>query len=123
MESVLFVYINYISSIVYHNEKERADLLLGAFHYFYSRQIPINNAYVNALGIKFNVAINKLTCQLHTKTRVIDPMALEMKLFLALNAPITTKVVCFPSQLKFLRSLYGKQCGPRPDCSYKSSLF
>ena len=22
-----------------------------------------------------------------------------------------------------LRSLYGKQCGPRSDCSYRSSLF
>ena len=42
---------------------------------------------------------------------------------LALNAPITTKVVCFSRLLKCLRSLYGKQCGPRPDCSYRSSLF
>ena len=25
--------------------------------------------------------------------------------------------------LKCLRSLYGKQCGPRSDCSYSSSLF
>ena len=25
--------------------------------------------------------------------------------------------------LKYLRSIYGKQCGPRSDCSYKSSLF
>ena len=25
--------------------------------------------------------------------------------------------------LKCLRSLYGKQCGPRSDCSYRSSLF
>ena len=40
-----------------------------------------------------------------------------------LNAPIATKVVCFSRLLKSLRSLYGKQCGPRPDCSYRSSLF
>ena len=36
---------------------------------------------------------------------------------LTLKAPITTKVVCFPRLLKCLRSLYGKQCGPRSDCS------
>ena len=42
---------------------------------------------------------------------------------LTLNAPITTKVVCFSRLLKCLRSLYGKQCGPRSDCSYRSSLF
>ena len=40
-----------------------------------------------------------------------------------LNAPMATKVVCFSRLLKCLRSLYGKQCGPRSDCSYRSSLF
>ena len=44
-------------------------------------------------------------------------------LSLTLNAPMATKVVCFSHLLKCLRSLYGKQCGPRPDCSYRSSLF
>ena len=33
------------------------------------------------------------------------------------------QVVCFSRLLKRLRSLYGKQCGPRSDCSYRSSLF
>ena len=42
---------------------------------------------------------------------------------LTLNAPIATKVVCFSRLLKCLRSLYGKQCGFRSDCSYRSSLF
>ena len=42
---------------------------------------------------------------------------------LTLNAPITTKVVCSSRLLKCLRSLYGKQCGLRSDCSYRSSLF
>ena len=42
---------------------------------------------------------------------------------LTLNAPITTKVVCFSHLLKCSRSLYGKQCEPRSDCSYRSSLF
>ena len=37
---------------------------------------------------------------------------------LMLNAPVTTKVVCFSRLLKCLRSLYRKQCGPRSDCSY-----
>ena len=36
---------------------------------------------------------------------------------LTLNVPIATKVVCFSRLLKCLRSLYGKQCGPRSDCS------
>ena len=42
---------------------------------------------------------------------------------LTLKAPITTKVVCFSHLLKCLRSLYDKQCGPRSDCSYRSSLI
>ena len=48
---------------------------------------------------------------------------------LTLNAPIATKVLCFSRLLKYLRSLFGKQCGPRPDCSYigavcsRSTLF
>ena len=42
---------------------------------------------------------------------------------LNLNALIATEVVCFSRLLKCLRSLYGKQCGPRSDCSYRSSLF
>ena len=41
-----------------------------------------------------------------------------------LNVPIATKVVCFFRRLlKCLSSLYGKQCRPRSDCSYRSSLF
>ena len=36
---------------------------------------------------------------------------------LSLNAPIATIAVCFSRLLKCLRSLYGKQCGPRSDCS------
>ena len=42
--------------------------------------------------------------------------------YLTLNAPISTKVVCFSRLLKCLKSLYGNQCGPRTDC-YRSSLF
>ena len=46
-----------------------------------------------------------------------------LPLQLSLNAPITTKVICFSRLLKCLRSLYGKHCGPRSDCSCTSSLF
>ena len=38
---------------------------------------------------------------------------------LTLYVPIATKVVCFSRLLKCLKSLYGKQCGPRSDCSIK----
>ena len=31
---------------------------------------------------------------------------------ITLNAQIASKVVCFSCLLKYLRSLYGKQCGP-----------
>ena len=44
-------------------------------------------------------------------------------LILTLDAPIATKVVCFSRLMKCLRSLYGKQYGPRSDCSSRSSLF
>ena len=47
----------------------------------------------------------------------------EFLFVLTLKTPIPTKVVCFSRLLKCLRNLYGKQCGPRSDCSYRSSLF
>ena len=42
---------------------------------------------------------------------------------LTLNVPIATKVVCFSRLLKCLKSLYGKQCGPRSDCSCSGSTL
>ena len=42
---------------------------------------------------------------------------------LTLNGPIATKAVCFSGLLKFLRGLYGKQCGPRSDCSCSGSTL
>ena len=45
------------------------------------------------------------------------------KVILTLNTPITTKVVCFSRLLKYLRSLHGKWCGPRSDCSYREHSF
>ena len=41
----------------------------------------------------------------------------ELSSDLTLKTPITTKLVCFIRLLKCLRSLYGKKCGPRSDCS------
>ena len=48
---------------------------------------------------------------------------LSLEVELTLNAPVATKVDCFSRLLKCLRSLYGEQCGPRSDCSPRSSLF
>ena len=57
-----------------------------------------------------------------TTVHVIDFIGVSpVKYILTLNAPIATKVVCFFRLLKCLRSLFGKQCGPRSDCS--STLF
>ena len=41
-----------------------------------------------------------------------------LKSMLTLNPPIATQVVCFSRLLKNFRSLNGKKCGPRSDCSY-----
>ena len=59
--------------------------------------------------------IYNLAAQSHVKVRSLS--------LLTLNAPITTKVDSFSRMLKCLRSLYGKQCGPRSDCSCRSSLI
>ena len=40
-----------------------------------------------------------------------------------IHLTLNATVVCFHHLLKWLKSLYGKQCGPRSDCSYRSSLF
>ena len=47
----------------------------------------------------------------------------SLMLFLTVNAPIATKIVCFSRLLKCLRSLFGKQCEPRSDCSYPGSTL
>ena len=67
-----------------------------------------------AVGGTLNTKHNKdLACDIVT----------QIHRCLTLNAPIATKVVCYSRLLKCLRSLYGKQCGPISDCSYRSSLF
>ena len=53
---------------------------------------------------------------LHSQIRLLLFCLLYLFYLLTLNAPIATKVVCFSRLLKCLKSLYGKQCGPRSDC-------
>ena len=60
---------------------------------------------------------------IRTQDRSNERIKLPLKTVRTLNAPIATKVVCFSRLLKCLRSLNGKQCGPRSDCSYRSSLI
>ena len=75
---------------------------------------PVQNnsdlSYLNL--VSFNVCCKEKLIDTNTTASI-----------LTLKAPITTKVVCFSRLLKCLNGLYGKQCGPRSDCSYRSSLF
>ena len=59
----------------------------------------------------------------HPHSECISESEVQTNKAVSENLPITTKVLCFSRLLKCLRSLYGKQCGPRSDCSYSSSLF
>ena len=72
----------------------------------------------NILGPPLAGQLNAIQIAFHCRHTVATFICL-----LALNAPIATKIVCFSRLLKCLRSLYEKQCGPRSDCSYRSSLF
>ena len=65
-----------------------------------------------------NISLSTKFCLLAMSAAYI-----QMHSRLTFNAQIATKVVCFTRLLKCLRSLYGKQSGPRSDCSYRSSLF
>ena len=49
--------------------------------------------------------------------------SVKFKPMLTLNVPIAIKVVCFSCLLKCLRSLYGKQYGPRSDCFCSGSTL
>ena len=62
----------------------------------------------------------------HSKTRgtvATSTHDLHVSFLLTLNAQIATNVVYFSRLLKCLRSLYGKQCGPRADCSYIGAVY
>ena len=53
----------------------------------------------------------------------VNPLYSGKLINLNLKVPISTKVACLSHLLKCLRSFYDKQCGPRSDCSYRSTLF
>ena len=55
--------------------------------------------------------------------RLAELQGKRQNLYFSDPGKLTLKVVCFSRLLKCLRRLYGKQCGPRSDCSYRSSLF
>ena len=64
------------------------------------------------------------TKNLYRANMIIGNQTVEIEVRgLFLNASITTNVVCFSRLLKCLRSLYGKQCGPRLDCSKEQSVL
>ena len=73
------------------------------------------------------IAVKMCNCQSIPKCPDFkDSFMIYLHFFLAyftLKAPIATKVVCLSRLPKCLRSIYGRKCGPRPDCSYRSSLF
>ena len=67
--------------------------------------------------------MSSMACSLNFGLRILVYASSQahssLHICLTLNAPIAAKVVCFSRLLKCLRSLYGKQCGPRSDCSYR----
>ena len=71
----------------------------------------------------FSVPNSLMRVKIITHTNTYSIYELLLKYFLTLNALIAAKVVCFSRLLKYLRGLYGKQYGPRSDCSYRSSLL
>ena len=74
----------------------------------------------NDMNGDLDVGINeKMIEDIGGKTPALDTRCSHITLY----APIATKVVCFSRLLKCIRSLNGKQCGPRSGCSYRSSLF
>ena len=60
--------------------------------------------------------VNSSPCQSDLVT-LNGKSGMERYITLTLHAPIAAKDVCFFRLLKCLRSLCGKQCGPRSDCS------
>ena len=62
--------------------------------------------------------VTALRSKLDIRVGIIVSQDLKISKIITLNAPIATKVICFSRLLNCLRSLYGKQCGPRSDCPY-----
>ena len=78
---------------------------------------PLSPLWIRTWCWKSHVAAHLV----HLKPLVLDVLGIGQ--LLTINAPITTKVVCFSRLLKCLRSLCGKQFGPRSDCSYMIRLL
>ena len=92
---------------------QRGDILKYRLHGSNRKAILLKKDVIASNGVIH--VINRLMTN--------PPEAVGDEKVLTLNAPIAIKVVCFSRLLKCLRSLYGKQFGPRSDCSYRSSLF
>ena len=89
----------------------------------YNQSRNTSSKYYSPLFPVSYVTLNKFKASPRTPAASdfrISPLAMPG---LTLNAPIATKIVCFSRLLKCLRSLYGKQYEPRPDCFYRSSQF
>ena len=68
--------------------------------------------WLDVLEIQYRSQRREIPCSSSSSIWTLPILA-----YLTFKAPIATKVVCFSCLLKCLRSLYGKQCGPRSDCS------
>ena len=84
-------------------------------------QHPPRSKHAVHLGGNEGSEQNAINCTQSLTLDAICCLILSRAILLTLNAPITTKVVCFSRLLKCLRSLDGKQYGHRSDCW--SSLF
>ena len=77
---------------------------------------------VENIQIGWHYFLLKLQLLCNKNAAIKLPVFVILLNYLTFNAPITTKVVCFSPLLKCLRSLHGKQCRPRSDCSMANSV-
>ena len=88
-------------------------------HLCLAHQIQISLAFTHVRSFYLTCPyqlVEKIKTNSHTSSA--RTFICDLIVMLTINAPIAKKVVCFSQLLKCLRSLYGKQCGPRSDCSY-----
>ena len=78
--------------------------------------ITITSLNSHVCDYQYNKRIAQTYINSHTFSYVVQVNGREFEAWYL-------KVVCFSHLLKCLRSLYTKQCGPRSDCSYRSSLI
>ena len=97
---------------------EQTSCLTALNHWSVEERIPTRMG-----SCLVNLFKQKKTCKITQYAKSFNLITMSLKSSLILIPPIATKVVCFSRLLNCLRSLYGKQCGPRTDCSYRSSLF